>query len=91
MSDGPVVITQRDIYEMLLDLKRTFEGMAVLPSQVRDHEDRLREIEAREDLTRRVTGLEASVADIQRKVWALPGAATVIAGAALIFTLIRAY
>lgn len=100
MSD--VVITQQDIYDLLLDVKTTVSTLVTERSQdanrLNDHEERIRDIEAREDLSRRVTELEAfnkaligQVEDIKRRVWAIPGASVVIAGSVLIFTLIRTY
>lgn len=91
MSDGPVVITTRDIYEMLVDVKAVVDAMAPLPEKVTDHEDRIRDIENREDLSRRVNQLEVSIQDLQRRVWALPSISAVIAGAALVLTLVRTY
>lgn len=91
MTDGPVVITQRDIYDMLVDLKAAVESMSSLPERVSDHESRIRDIEAREDLTRRVAGMELQLVELQRKVWAIPGASVVIAAAAIILTLVRTY
>lgn len=91
MSDGPVVITTRDIYDMLVNVKAAVDSMAPLPARVSDHEERLREIEAREDLTRRVGQMESQLGELQRKVWAIPGASAVIAAAALVLTLVRTF
>jgi polyhydroxyalkanoate synthesis regulator phasin len=97
-----VEITPQQMYDLLLKVDRTVTQMASAQDShartLEDHEDRLRMIEAEEDFGRRFGELEADIkalreqiSELQRKVWAIPGAATAIAAGALIFTLVRTY
>lgn len=92
-NDGPVVVTQARIYELLLGLDSKVNLIASKvdgsAETIRDHEARIREIEAREDLSRRVTEIEASLKTLTQKVWAIPSASVLIAAAALVVTLVR--
>jgi len=86
VTDEPAVrITLATIYDQLVAMDKRLDP---LPEKVGDHEKRLRDIEEREDLSRRVASLESSVKGLERRVWAIPGAGTVIAGAAVVITLI---
>lgn len=91
MSD--VVVSTEQMYQLLVKIDRTVTALSAQndsQSQVlQDHESRIRAIEAEEDLSRRLAVIEAHVAELQRKVWAIPSAATVIALAALIITFSR--
>jgi len=51
---------------------------------IHDHETRIREIEQREDLSRRVTEIEATMKAIQQRLWAFPSLAGLIAAVALV-------
>ena len=53
-------------------------------STIRDHETRIREIEAREDLSRRVAEIEATMKSVQQRLWAFPS----IAGLAAIVAIV---
>ena len=53
---------------------------------IRDHETRIREIEQREDLSRRVGEIEATMKSVQQRLWAFPS----IAGLAAIVAIIVA-
>lgn len=92
MSD--IVVTTADMYELLVRIDKTVSALVAqndTQSQVlQDHESRIRAIEAEEDLSRRLAAIESHVTELQRKVWAIPSAATVIALAALIITFTRA-
>ena len=97
-----VEIKPQQMYDLLLKVDRTVTQMAAAQEsqakQLSDHEERLRVIEAEEDFGRRFSELETDIkalreqiSELQRKVWAIPGAATAIAAGALVFTLIRTY
>ena len=51
---------------------------------IRDHETRIREIEQREDLSRRVGEIEVALKAIQQRIWAFPSLAGLIAAVALV-------
>jgi len=97
-----VIVTSGEIYKVLLEVKSTCDTLVQEHKQdtrlLNDHEERIRDIEAREDLSRRVAALETASAqrdvvleDIKRRVWAIPGASVLISAAVLIFALVRAY
>lgn len=97
-----VEITPQQMYELLLQVDRKVTAMAeqhrLQASQLADHEDRLRTIEAEEDLSRRIADLEGDIRtmsqqmeDVKKRLWAIPGASAVIAGAAVVLTLVRTY
>ena len=90
-----VIVTPEQMYQLLLCIDSKVSAltatMDTLDERVADHEARLRTIEQKEDLARRVAEIEGSLREIQRRVWALPSAATVIAAAAIILTLVRTY
>lgn len=97
-----VEITPQQMYELLLQVDRKVTAMAeqhkLQASQLADHEDRLRVIEAEEDLSRRIADLEGDIKtmsqqmeDMKKRLWAIPGASAVIAGAAVVLTLVRTY
>lgn len=87
-NDGPVVVTQAHIYELLLGLDHKLNTLQAEVSggalTIRDHETRIREIEQREDLSRRVTEIEAAMKAIQQRLWAFPSLAGLIAAVALV-------
>lgn len=102
MNDAGVTITSQQMYELLLQVDRKVTAMSqqhqTQASQISDHEDRLRAIEAEEDLGRRITDLEtdiksmsAQMEDMKKRLWAIPGASAVIAAAAVVLTLVRTY
>ena len=94
-QSGPVVVTSGQMYALLLSIDARLttviskvDGGA---DTIRDHEARIREIEQREDLSRRVTEIEGSLKSLQQKVWAVPSASVLIAAAALVITFIRLF
>lgn len=93
MSDQPVIVTQQAMYELLQRIDGTLRTLVAEHDQhtriIGDHEDRLRRVEAEGNITRRLDQQETDLEAVQRRVWAIPSAATVIAAAALIVTLIR--
>ena len=97
-----VEITPQQMYDLLLKVDRTVTQVAAAQQaqakQLADHEDRLRVIEAEDDMTSKLERLEKDMADLleqvrglQRKVWAIPSATAIIAGAAVVLTLVRTY
>lgn len=97
-----VEITPQQMYELLIQVDRKVTAMGqqhqTQASQISDHEDRLRAIEAEEDLGRRITDLESNIKamsnqmeDMKKRLWAIPGASAIIAAAAVILTLVRTY
>lgn len=88
-----VVVTQQDIYDLLLEVKDTVTTVQVEQrvdsTMVRDHETRIREIEARENLTQRVVELSAAVERLKVRVYAIPSASVLLAMAALVYTFVR--
>lgn len=94
-NDGPVVVTQARIYELLLGIDSSVKlltaDVVTARATITDHEQRLREIEQREDLSRRVAEMERTVKSLQQRVWAIPSASVLIAAAALSVTLIRVF
>lgn len=91
MSD--VVVTTEQMYQLLQKIDRTVTALSTAHDSqtaiLQDHESRIRAIEAEEDLSRRLLTIEGHVAELQRKVWAIPSAATVIALASLIIAFTR--
>ena len=87
-NDGPVVVTQARIYELLLGLDHKVSSIVAKvdggEETIHDHETRIREIEQREDLSRRVTEIEATMKAIQQRLWAFPSLAGLIAAVALV-------
>lgn len=97
-----VTITPQQMYELLLQIDRKVTAMGeqhrLQSSQLADHEERLRNIESQEDLSRRIGDLEtdiksmtAQMEEMKRRLWAIPGASAVIAAAAVVLTLVRTY
>lgn len=98
MSDDPLIITQREIYNLVVEVRDDVRAMKEVPTDLASLEIRVREIEQRENLSRRVETTEAElndmrddIQDLQRKVWAIPGASVVISGAALAVVLITKF
>lgn len=102
MSDSGVTITTQQMYALLLEVDRKVTGMVAehrnQANRLDDHEDRLRAIEAEEDLSRRIGDLEADIKamaaqleEVKRRLWAIPGASVLIAAAAIVLTLVRTY
>lgn len=100
MSD--VTITTQQMYALLLEVDRKVTGMVAeqrnQATRLDDHEDRLRAIEAEEDLSRRIAELEvdikgmaAQLEEMKRRLWAIPGASVLIAAGAVVLTLVRTY
>lgn len=104
LTDHPVVVTTQDIYQLLQEVRDEVRNGTVErradAARIVDHENRLRVIEQREDLSRRVRVLEeeqSNAADevntrlsqLERRVWSIPSGATFVAVAALVITLIR--
>jgi hypothetical protein len=85
--DG-VVVTTATMYGLLLSMDHKLNTLQAEVSggalTIRDHETRIREIEAREDLTRRVGEIEVNLKAIQQRLWAFPSLAGLIAAVALV-------
>lgn len=99
MSEG-VNVSIQTMYELLIEVRdqvvATNHSVNNLSGSIVDHEARLRALEAEEDNGHRVERIEQDLVAIrtdleavQRRLWAIPSAATVIAAAALLITLIR--
>lgn len=97
---GGVVIGIESMYYLLLKIDGRVAALSSVASAeaatVRDHESRLREIEARDDVTRRLAELvedhkltKDAVRALQLRVYAIPSIATLVAIAALALTLIQ--
>lgn len=97
-----VEITPQQMYELLLQVDRKVTAMAeqhrLQATQLADHEERLRSIEAEGDLSRRIVELEADIKamsaqmeEMKKRLWAIPGASAIIAAAAVVLTLVRTY
>ena len=90
-----VTITTADMYALLVDIDKKVTALATTSRStvdtLRDHEDRLRAIEAMEDQSRRLGNLESSVEALKVRVYAIPGASVLVAVAAVVITLIRTY
>ena len=85
-SDEPAVkVTLSTIYQQLVEMDKKLDP---IPPRVDDHEKRLREIEEREDLTRRVVAMEQRIENLQRLVWALPAPALLVAVIAIALPII---
>lgn len=86
------VITTQQMFEMLRNIENTLNTMVSslqkLDERVADHEARLRSIEKREDLSRRVGELEDQLDTIQQRVWAFPSLAGVGALIAIVMALV---
>jgi predicted hydrolase (HD superfamily) len=83
-----ITVSTSQMYGLLLSMdgkltKLTIE-VAGGASTIRDHETRIREIEQREDLSRRVAEMEATMKQIQQRLWAFPSLAGLIAAVALV-------
>lgn len=90
MSDG-IVVTPEEMYRVLtrIDATVTRINAAVdsLDDRVADHEARLRVIEKREDMGRRVGDIESKLQATQARVWAFPSIAGVAAVVAIVVAL----
>jgi hypothetical protein len=88
-----VTVTTEQMYQLLVKIDQRLIAMSTsfenLDERVADHEARIRAIESEENLVRRVVMIEGKLEELQKRVWAIPGAATLIALAALIATFIR--
>lgn len=87
---GPVVITARDIYDALVSLRETVgrlvdQGVGHA-DDIRDHEDRLRRLEAARP-AERLTDVDARVKGLEAARWPLPTLSVLIAAAALAFAI----
>ena len=99
MSDETgVIVTTTQMYALLLSMNQTLSEVRTEVSSgavtVRDHETRIREIEQREDLTRRVTEMESALArqseqidGLKRLLYALPSVAVLTAIVAIVVSL----
>lgn len=87
---GSVRVTTAQMYALLqtIDAKLTsLTGeVSVGSTAIRDHEARIREIEQRGDLSRRVAEIEATMKSVQQRLWAFPS----IAGLAAIIAIVVA-
>jgi len=92
MPDG-VVVTQEQMYALLIRIDSTVQQLLAtvdsIDDRVADHEARLRVIEQREDLGRRVGLMETQLRAVQQRVWAFPSLAGVAAIVAVAVALIR--
>ena len=91
MPSGDILVTQEEMYKLLLEVRDSVRDLATLPKDLADHEARIRLMESQVDQIRKVHALETRLTNIERKVWALPSAATVIAAASLIVVLITKF
>ena len=100
MSDEPVSepvvkVTLPTIYNAVLETKDAVAALrlerAADAAAISDHEDRIRLIESRENLTAQVAELRADVKNLQRRVWALPSLGVVIAAGSLLVVLIKTF
>lgn len=90
-SEEPVaIVTTQKMYELLVQmdgkLTTAIAEVASGQSTLRDHETRLREIEQREDLSRRMGEVEVTLKAVQQRLWAFPS----IAGLAAIVAIVIA-
>jgi hypothetical protein len=87
MSDG-VVVTPEEMYRVLMridsSLSQLISTVDTIDDRVADHEARLRSIEQREDLSRRVAKMETTLQNVQQRVWAFPSLAGVAAVIAIV-------
>lgn len=88
---GPVQITARDIYDQLVLLRDTVQGLvnqnASHADDLRDHETRLRTIEDARPGPR-INDLDIRVRQVEARQWPLPAASLLIGLAALAVALI---
>lgn len=103
MPDEPgITVSMQDMYSLLLKIDRNLTQLtATVGTQattIIDHEARLRSIEQAADDGARVTAMEEDVKAIRmeleglkRKVYAIPSAASALAAAALILTVVRTF
>jgi uncharacterized protein Yka (UPF0111/DUF47 family) len=92
MPDG-VHVTTEEMFQLLRRIDATVTRISTavdsLDDRVADHEARLRVIEQREDLSRRVGEIESRLSAVQSRVWAFPSLAGVAAVVAVAVALIR--
>lgn len=90
MSDA-VVVTPEEMYRLLSRIDQTVTRIShavdSLDDRVADHEARLRVIEQREDLSRRVGEIETHLRSVQQRVWAFPSLAGLAAVIAIVVAL----
>ena len=92
MPDGVHVSTE-EMFALLRRIDATVTRISTavdsLDDRVADHEARLRVIEQREDLSRRVGEIESRLQATQARVWAFPSLAGIAAVVAVAVALIR--
>ncbi len=90
-DENGVIVTTTQMYALLLDMNKTLGEVRLETSSgavtVRDHETRIREIEQREDLSRRVAEIEATMKSVQQRLWAFPSIAGLTAIVAIVVSL----
>lgn len=97
-DENGVIVTTTQMYALLLDMNKTLGEVRLETSSgavtIRDHETRIREIEQREDLTRRVAEIEAAMAKqsaqidgLKRLLYAIPSVAVLTAIVAIVVSL----
>ena len=90
-DENGVVVTGGQMYHLLLQIDgklNTLTGeVAAAAGTIRDHEARIREIEQREDLSRRVSEIEATMKSVQQRLWAFPSIAGLTAIVAIVVSL----
>lgn len=90
-DENGVVVTSGQMYHLLLQIDgklNTLTGeVATGAGAIRDHETRIREIEQREDLSRRVAEIEATMKSVQQRLWAFPSIAGLTAIVAIVVSL----
>ena len=102
MSDSGVHITTQQMYAILIEVRDTVKALATSSAgqerRINDHENRLRQIEQSEIDNRRIEDMEddvrairAELEQMKRRLYAIPGASVLIAGAAVVITLVRTY
>ncbi len=86
-----VTVTTAQMYGLLLSMDHKLNNLQSEVSggatTIRDHETRIREIEQREDLSRRVSEIEVNLKAIQQRLWAFPSLAGLAAVVALVIAI----
>jgi hypothetical protein len=86
-------MSESEIYGMLRKIDANVAHITAtmdnIEERVADHEARLRQVEQRENLDRRVANMEQEMRSLQRIVWAIPSASTIIAAAAIVISLLK--
>lgn len=83
-----VTVTPDAMYALLLELRDDVRELRVTSEREhddqQDHERRLRELESREDLSRRLDKVEGDMRSVQVRIWSFPTLAGLVAVSALL-------